>query len=113
MVTPPPSKTTSPVSPSKPWSWLSPSDPRLHTIASACPSVVVTIGEPRPSWFASQGGLGSPMVTTTDGHAEAIVWSLGSEGDNQLHGFDGDTGDVVFDGGGVTMNGLRRYNTPI
>jgi len=27
------------------------------------------------------------MVTTTDGHAEAVVWGLGG----RLNGFDGDT----------------------
>ena len=26
----------------------------------------------------------------------AIVWVVGAEGDNKLHGYDGDTGDVVF-----------------
>jgi outer membrane protein assembly factor BamB len=67
------------------------------------------------AWCATQGGLGSPMVTTTDGHAEAIVWGLGAEGDGRLRGFDGDTGDVVFDGGGAGdgMKGVRRYSTAI
>jgi hypothetical protein len=79
-------------------------------------AVLVKAGSPpslEGSWCASQNGLGSPMVTTTDGHAEAIVWSTGAEGDRKLHGFDGDTGEEIFDGGGVTISGLRRYNTPI
>jgi hypothetical protein len=64
------------------------------------------------SWCAS-GGAGSPMVTTTDGHANAIVWTIGAEGDGLLHGFDGDTGAAVFAGGGVSISGLHRFNTPI
>src|SRR5262249_45801204 len=49
---PPPSKITAPVSPSKARSRLSRSAPTLQTIASDVPSVVVTIGEPRPCWVA-------------------------------------------------------------
>ena len=69
----------------------------------------------RVAWCARQGGRGSPMVTTTDGRAEAIVWSVGAEGDDRLHGFDGDTGRVVH-GGGKThpaLGGVRRFQTPI
>jgi hypothetical protein len=65
------------------------------------------------SWCASQNGLGSPMVTTTDGHSEAIVWGLGAEGDGKLHGFDGDTGEEIFDGGSDTMQGVKRFQTAI
>jgi outer membrane protein assembly factor BamB len=66
-------------------------------------------------WCANQGGLGSPMVSTTDGSASPIVWSLGAEGDLRLHGFDGDTGAVVFAGGGASdkLGPVRRYQTPI
>jgi len=67
------------------------------------------------AWCAAQNGLGSPMVTTTDGSSEAIVWSLGAEGDERLHGFDGDTGAVVYAGGGSgdVLGTVRRYHTPI
>jgi hypothetical protein len=67
------------------------------------------------AWCAQQNGAGSPMVTTTDGHSEAIVWSVGAEGDNRLHGFDGDTGQIVFSGGGPgdVIGLVRRYHTPI
>jgi len=67
------------------------------------------------AWCAEQNGKGSPMVTTTDGRAEAIVWSVGAEGDNRLHGFDGDTGQLIYAGGGpLEVIGLvRRYHTPI
>ncbi len=67
------------------------------------------------AWCAEQNGEGSPMVTTTDGHSEAIVWSVGAEGDNRLHGFDGDTGQIIFAGGGPddVIGSVRRYQTPI
>ncbi len=69
----------------------------------------------RTAWCAQQNGKGSPMVTTTDGHAEAIVWSVGAEGDNRLHGFDGDTGEIVYAGGGSddVIGLVRRFHTPI
>lgn len=55
------------------------------------------------------------MVTTTDGHNEAIVWSVGAEGDNRLHGFDGNTGQIVYAGGGPedVIGLVRRFHTPI
>lgn len=68
------------------------------------------------TWCANAGGgRGSPMVTTTDGTSEAIVWAVGAESDNRLHGFDGDTGAVIFGGGGATdaMGSTRRFITPI
>jgi hypothetical protein len=66
-------------------------------------------------WNVSQNGRGSPFVTSTDGTNNVIVWVVGSEGDQRLHGYDGDTGNVVFGGGGTNelMTGTRRYNTGI
>jgi hypothetical protein len=67
------------------------------------------------SWSAGLTGHGSPFVTSTAGTNNAIVWDLGSEGDQRLHGFNADTGAVIFNGGGANelMSGLRRYNTGI
>ena len=88
-------------------------------------AVKVTPGSPptmQLAWCAAAGsGDGSPMVTTTDGTANAIVWAIGTEregggGDHRIHGFDGDTGAVVYGGGTATdqMSGtLRRFITPI
>jgi len=79
-------------------------------IVPGSPPAVVT------AWCARQNGTGSPIVTTTDGHAEAIVWSVGAEGDARIHGFDGDSGLVVYAGGGPTdamPGGVPRYQTPI
>ena len=65
------------------------------------------------SWCGN-GGSGSPMVTTSDGHADAIVWIMGVNGNNSLNAFDGDTGDVIaYPGKAVTIPGMRAFNTPI
>jgi outer membrane protein assembly factor BamB len=45
---------------------------------------------------------GSPMVTTTDGTHDAVIWGLGAGGgDNQLHAYDGDTGARVVASSGI------------
>jgi hypothetical protein len=66
-------------------------------------------------WSESENGRGSPFVTSTDGTNDVVVWGIGSEGDQRLHGFDGDTGATVFSGGGANelMAGTRRFNTGI
>jgi outer membrane protein assembly factor BamB len=64
---------------------------------------------------AGQNGRNSPFVTTTDGSSNVIVWVVGAEGDQRLHGYDGDTGNVVYNGGGLNelMAGTQRFNTAI
>jgi hypothetical protein len=62
-------------------------------------------------WCTVFNGNGSPIVTTTDGTANAIVWVPGAEGDNELHGFDATTGAVVFSGTGTSMTGLHHFQT--
>jgi outer membrane protein assembly factor BamB len=66
----------------------------------------------------ASGGCGSPFVTSTDGSNNMIVWVVGTEdhatqGDQRLHGYDGDTGAVVYDGGGPNelMAGTHYYST--
>jgi hypothetical protein len=71
-------------------------------------------------WSVNRGadGCGSPFVTSTDGNNNMIVWVVGTEdhgtqGDQRLHGYDGDTGAVVYDGGGPNelMAGTHFYST--
>jgi hypothetical protein len=64
------------------------------------------------AWSASQTGRGSPWVTTTDGTNNAIVWVVGAQGDGQLHGYNGDTGAVIYAGTDV-MSGTRKWNSGI
>jgi hypothetical protein len=84
--------------------------------------VAVKIGAASPptlsvAWCADSKGQGSPIVTTTDGTADVVVWAHAAlSTDQRLYGFDGDTGAVVFGGGGpgdATPNLTRRYQSPI
>ena len=64
-------------------------------------------------WCAPLNGAGAPIVTTTDGLDDPIVWVTGAEGDNEIHGFNATTGKVVFSGANTGMNGLRHFGTLI
>jgi outer membrane protein assembly factor BamB len=78
----------------------------LHVRAGSPPSLDT-------AWCGAFKGEGSPIVTTTDGRADPIVWVVGAEGDGQLHGYRGDTGEPLFTGGGPSnaMTGLRHFQT--
>jgi hypothetical protein len=81
-------------------------------------SVKITPADPPQlslAWCAGTGNAGSPIATTTDGTNDPIVWAVGAEGDNRLHGYNGDTGAVVFAGGGAgdAMASTSRFITPI
>jgi outer membrane protein assembly factor BamB len=64
-------------------------------------------------WCAPFRGRGAPILTTTDGSSDAIVWVPGAEGDNLLHGFNAQNGQVVFTGGNAAMTGLHHFQTLI
>jgi hypothetical protein len=64
-------------------------------------------------WCGALRGLGSPIVTTTDGRANPTVWIVGAEGDNRLHGFRGDTGEPLVAAPTSAMTGLRHFQTLI
>jgi outer membrane protein assembly factor BamB len=90
----------------------------FHTENNAVAAYKVTPTSPPnivPAWSVSQTGLGSTWVTSTDGTNNAIVWVAGAGGDGRLHAYDGDTGNVVYAGGGPNemMNGTRKWNTGI
>ena len=72
------------------------------------------------SWNVNRGagGCGSPFVTSTESTNNMIVWVVGTEdhltsGDQRLHGYDGNTGAVLYDGGGANelMAGTHYYST--
>jgi len=90
----------------------------FHTEGNAVAAYKVTPTNPPnivPAWTVSQTGLGSTWVTSTDGTNNVIVWVAGSGGDGRLHAYNGDTGNVVYAGGGANemMNGIRKWNTGI
>ena len=66
-------------------------------------------------WSVSQVGCGSPFVTSTDGTNNMVVWAVGTgtNGDQKLHGYDADTGAIVYAGGGANelMAGTHSYTT--
>jgi hypothetical protein len=63
------------------------------------------------AWCAYVPGVGSTMVTTTDGISESIVWVVGTGGSNLLYGFDGDTGAPIAVSDGASD--VVRYTAPI
>ncbi|HVR60495.1 MAG TPA: hypothetical protein VMU50_01275, partial [Polyangia bacterium] len=93
----------------------------------------VTPGSPikvTQSWCTTVGGstlnaagtiknrTASPLVTTTDGKSQPIVWVGGSNGldgvgstASLLYGVDGETGAVLYKGGNCP--GIRQWTTPI
>src|SRR6185312_8665732 len=66
-----------------------------------------------PAWCASPASKGSPVVSTTDGHSEGIVWTVGSDGDGKLNAFDAETGELLFDGGEDTFPPIAPYQSAI
>jgi hypothetical protein len=76
-------------------------------------SVLIPAGAPpvpRVVWCAALvGEATSPIATTTNGTADAIVWYMNS---NRLTGVDGDTGAVVFTSADACTT-VHRWTSPI
>jgi len=92
----------------------------FHNEVNAIRAYKVTTTSPPTlmfAWSQPQNGRGSPWVTTIDGTNNPIVWvaGTGTEGDQRLHGYDGETGGVIYAGGGNNelMTGTRQWNTGI
>jgi len=93
----------------------------FHADGVQCPQrggglLVLKVGAGSPprmstAWCATFRGAGSAIATTTDGHTNPIVWILGAEGDNRLHGYRGDNGEPLFNG--PVLSGLRHFQTLI
>jgi hypothetical protein len=63
-----------------------------------------------PVWSVPGNACGSPFVTSADGTNDMIVWVVGSGGDQHLHGYNGDTGAVIY-AGGDPIAGTHSYST--
>ena len=80
--------------------------------------LLISDGSPptiKTAWCAQNSGHGSPIVTTVDGVAEPIVW-ITADDSQRLHGFDGETGQLLFYGGVddfQKITGAHRFNTVI
>jgi hypothetical protein len=81
--------------------------------SAAIMSVLIPPGSPpKPSvaWCAARSGTDtSPIVTTTDGKSEPIVWFINS---GKLTGLDGETGAVLYTSSD-TCAGVRQWTSPI
>ncbi len=66
-------------------------------------------------WSVSSTGRTAPFVTSTDGTSNPIVWAYGHGTNQRLFGYNGETGAVIFAGGGAndTISGTRTFNTGI
>jgi hypothetical protein len=81
-------------------------------------SVLIPAGSPpvpKTIWCVATGNaeLGfpaSPMVTTTDGQSNAIVWVINV---GTLMGLDGDTGATVYNGTAGPCAGIHKWTAPI
>lgn len=64
-------------------------------------------------WCTGFNGGGAPIITTSDGTSNPIVWFVGAEGDNVLHGLNATNGEAVFSGNNEVMSGLHHFQTLI
>ena len=65
------------------------------------------------AWCAAvPGNRGTPIVTTTDGGLNPIVFIVGAEADNRLYAFRGDTGELIASPP-EHMRYFHRYQTLI
>jgi PQQ-like domain len=64
------------------------------------------------AWCGAVAGSGSPIVTTTDGRSDPIVFVVAAQGDNRLHAFKGDTGEPLASPP-EQMRGLHHFQTLI
>jgi outer membrane protein assembly factor BamB len=70
---------------------------------AACPSgqsgnlvmLKITANAIATEWCATFHGHGAPIVTTTDGKADPIVWVAGTKGDGKLYAFCGTDGALL------------------
>jgi hypothetical protein len=66
---------------------------------------------PKVLWCAPQTGTSTaPIVTTTDGKSEPIVWFTNA---GKLNAVDGETGAVLWNGGSDMCDGARQWTSPI
>jgi hypothetical protein len=85
---------------------------------SACPSgqsgnlvmLRITPSAIATAWCASFNGSGAPIVTTTDGKANPIVWVVGAGGDGKLYGFRGTDGKLLAAAAGASVP-IEGYQT--
>lgn len=53
----------------------------------------------------------APIVTTSNGTADAVVWGLGAYGDNKLYAVDGESGALIVTS--VAMSSVVHWVAPL
>jgi outer membrane protein assembly factor BamB len=87
---------------------------------AACPSgqsgnlvmLTITASAIATAWCASFNGQGAPIVTTTDGKANPIVWVAGAKGDGKLYAFRGTDGKLLAAAAGGSAP-IEKFQTPV
>lgn len=92
----------------------------INAQSRACPGAqggvlalrVAAAPAPRVSeaWCAAMDGAGAPIVTTSNGTANPIVWITGAEGDEKLHAYDGQTGQLLYSSSALTAT-IPHFST--
>jgi len=83
---------------------------KAYRVAATNPPTIAS------AWSVSQSGQASPFVTSTDGTSNFIVWAVATSlSPQRLNGYDGDTGALIYSGGGTNegMTANRKWNTGI
>jgi len=67
------------------------------------------------AWCASVPGRAGPIVTTTDGISEPVVWTIATGATSRLRAYNAETGELIFNGDGPDdgMGSVRPFQTPI
>jgi len=78
-------------------------------VLAACPAG--TVGSYVYQGVSGADTGGSPIVTTSDGTNDAVVWGMGAYGDGMLYGVDGETGALIVNS--TAMNGVIHWVAPL
>jgi outer membrane protein assembly factor BamB len=57
------------------------------------------------------GGDAAPIVSTTDGLNDAVLWTYGASGDETVRAYDADTGTLLYTSPGLA--GSTHWISPI
>ena len=63
------------------------------------------------AWCADSGGHGSPIITSSDGTNDGLVWTFGAQGDDELHAFHIADGSVAFTSAPVAGANVQSFST--
>jgi hypothetical protein len=65
----------------------------------------------RFGWCAASGGDAAPIVSTTDGLNQAVLWTYGASGDETVRAYDADTGTLLYTSPG--LSGSTHWISPV